>query len=324
MAENNVSKNTPAQIPEREVRQWRVGTVSMGLILVALGIALLMGRANHSLTFATLLKFWPSILIILGFEMVLLNTLTLFKRPKIRFTYDILSIFLVLLLLFVSSGLAALESAGVLEIAQRTLLISERTVEAEKVLHTVDDTLETLCLEIDGMTNLSTYDGNQVKVVAVYKGYFASQEEAGRYAEEQYTFVQPAGSTLFVQVFSPARNVWPDGNVWQEVSVLVPKELNVEITQRSGGLKLNLQDLQGNFVVNRQFSYQPMEVVLDNPQNDKVLVELTDSGEVQGNVPWDSVVDEAPELYRAEKVWGDGSHSLVLRQVGGTIKINTK
>lgn len=324
MAENNVSNSAPVQSTEREVRQWRVGTVSMGLILVALGIALLLGRANHSLTLATLLKFWPTVLIILGLEMVLLNTLTLFKRSKIRFTYDVLSIFLVLFLLFVSSGLAALESAGVLEIAQRSLLISERTVEAEKVLYTVDDSLETLCLEIDGMTNLRTYDGNQVKVVAVYNGYFTSQEEAGRYAEDQYTLVQPSGNTLFVQVFSPARNVWPDGHVRQEVTVLIPKELNVEFTQRSGGLKLNLYDLQGNIVVNRQVSYQPMEVVLDAPRDGKVLVEMTDFGEIQGNVPWDSVVDEAPELYRAEKVWGDGSHSLVLRQGGGTIKINTK
>src|SRR5690554_1259403 len=120
--------------PQVQVRQWRVGTISMGLTLLVIGIVLLIGSFGGSLALSNILKLWPIILITLGLEMVLTDTWVTIKGIRISFTYDGLSIFLVLLLVFVSSGLVALESTGMLDYAHTAQRTSQRYIEAEKVL----------------------------------------------------------------------------------------------------------------------------------------------------------------------------------------------
>lgn len=319
------SNPEPAQ-PEKPIRQWRVGTVSMGLILIALGFVLLMGRINDSFTLANLLKFWPIVLIILGVEMLLLNALTVFRGSRIRFTYDVLSVFLVLVLLLVSSGLVALESSGALDLVQRALHTTQRYVEAEKLVYTADQSLKALTMEIYGSTTqLRAYDGDQIKVSVIYNGYFASAAEADQYAEEQLVRAERIGENLFIKVFPPGRDHWSTNNVRQEVTVLIPQHLDVEIDQQSGSLKISLLDLQSNWVVSQKSSGQSTEVHLDTISDGEVTVELADGGRLTGNVEWDSKLEhESPVLLEANKKWGKGSHSLVIRQSRGSVLVNTR
>lgn len=315
------SQAASAQAP---IRQWRVGTISMGLSLIALGLVLVLGRFTDSYAATKLFKFWPLILIVLGLEMVLFNALTAIKGGKIRFTYDVLSIFLVLLLLLVSAGLVAMESTGMLNLAQRALGVSERYIEAEKMLFSVDDSLNTLVLDIqEGASKLRTYDGDEVLVSIVYRGYFASQDEARQYAEEQLVSSQKAGDTLLVQVYSPSRGYLPQPDVRQEVTVLVPANLDVELNQPRGEINLNLAQFRGNWVIKHGDSHQDLNVVLEEISDAKVLVELGSSGKLRGNVDWDSI-EEQESMLKAEKNWGAGSYTLLIQQSRGKVEINTR
>ena len=284
MPENNT-------VPERElndtaksphIRQWRVGTISMGLALVGLGVVLLIGK----LSLSARLRFWPLILILLGLEMVLLNILASIRGSRVRFTYDGLSIFLVLLMLFVSSGLVVLESTGILGLAQRSLHISQRYVQGEGITYPLDASLETLVLSVaEGKTNLRPYDGNEILISVVYDGYFASREEASKYAQEQLIRSQRLGDNLLVEVYPPSRTVMPNTEVKQEVTILVPEALALEFNQGRGEVEITMGDLLSNWTINGDS--QDLKVVLDGVSDTRIKVEIADNGRLRGNVEWD-------------------------------------
>jgi hypothetical protein len=129
-----------------ETRHWRVGTFSMGLLLIFLGVIMLAGK-NY--TFTYFLKYWPFILIVLGVEMILYNTLATARGLKVRFSYDIFSIFLVLILVFSSSAFLIFESTGIYELARNNFLSSERVAEEVKALYPVDGALKEVVLDAE-------------------------------------------------------------------------------------------------------------------------------------------------------------------------------
>ena len=313
--------------PVQEVRQWRVGTMSMGLTLVILGLVIFLGKVSDAISISWMLNLWPIILIILGLEMVLLNVLTVTKGSRLRFTYDILSIFLVLVLLFASSVLVVLESSGVLDLADR-LWVSERYIESEKVLYTVDEDLRALTLKVEGRrVNLRTYDGDEIKVLTVYRGYFASQEEGLEYAEDQYVQVERLGQTLLVDIYPPGQGYAPQANVGQEVTIFIPRHLDVELNQSRGDVNITLLDLTSNWVINHQANNRYLDLTLDGVTDAKLSVEVSGNGQLQGNIQWDSELDgdeEGKPSIEASKTWGDGRYSLILRQTSGTIAANIR
>lgn len=83
----------------------RVGTITLGITLVVVGILyLLINFFNLSID-ADMIKFWPIILISLGIEVMVFNHFSV--KGKYTLKFDIVSIFLVMILLFFSFGLYA-------------------------------------------------------------------------------------------------------------------------------------------------------------------------------------------------------------------------
>ena len=69
------------------MRKWRVGTVSMGLMLVATGILLLMSELQGYNGAMMILRWWPAILIILGVEVLAYIFLSRDDQPKVKFDH---------------------------------------------------------------------------------------------------------------------------------------------------------------------------------------------------------------------------------------------
>ncbi len=90
----------PAPAPPRRVR--RVGTLTMGLVLVAAGVVITAFFVNPSMDILTVMKFSPLILVALGLE-VLVCAFTA-KQQKLK--YDFLSMFVCFVLICASAGVA--------------------------------------------------------------------------------------------------------------------------------------------------------------------------------------------------------------------------
>ena len=82
----------------------RVGTITMACSLIAVGVLLLIGTFNQSISFLLMAKLAPIILIVLGIEILFRYSIS--KGEKIR--YDFLSGFICFLLIVGSLGMAVI------------------------------------------------------------------------------------------------------------------------------------------------------------------------------------------------------------------------
>lgn len=90
------------EINSEYVKPRRVGTITMGIVLIITGGLLLYSLWGDNVDFTMVIKFAPVILVALGIEILLQTTFAHDRKIK----YDLLSIFLCGILIFGSLGLA--------------------------------------------------------------------------------------------------------------------------------------------------------------------------------------------------------------------------
>lgn len=95
------------------MRQWRVGTISLGVILLGCGGTLLAWLLSGQATPVLYLRWWPLILIVLALE-ILASTLQRDDETP-RFRYDGASILLIAIIALGSFGLSMLNGFGLME-----------------------------------------------------------------------------------------------------------------------------------------------------------------------------------------------------------------
>lgn len=78
----------------------RVGTLTLGILLIIIGIGYLLSNIYNLQIITEILKFWPITLIILGAEVLIYNHKALKENYSIRF--DGISLFLIILILVFS------------------------------------------------------------------------------------------------------------------------------------------------------------------------------------------------------------------------------
>ncbi len=93
---NVVSPEPSAPVPARPVR--RVGTTTMGIVLIVAGIAVTAGLLNPDWDFSLLCKLSPLILVALGIEVLIAS----FTAKQAKLKYDFLSMLVCAFLILVS------------------------------------------------------------------------------------------------------------------------------------------------------------------------------------------------------------------------------
>ena len=89
------------------MKHWRVGSLSMGLILVASGVLMLISLIVRVNVLHIILTFWPVVMICLGIE-ILLHLFIKKDGEDNKLRYDALSILFIGFLLVISIGFYAL------------------------------------------------------------------------------------------------------------------------------------------------------------------------------------------------------------------------
>ena len=117
----------PVQPPQPKGR--RVGTITMACALIAVGVLLLIGTFNQSVSVLLLAKLAPIILIVLGIEILLRYFLS--KGEKLR--YDFLSGFICFILIIGSLGMAVIPELWYNWGPHRSMLEEDLQVQAKQV-----------------------------------------------------------------------------------------------------------------------------------------------------------------------------------------------
>lgn len=89
------------------MRTHKVGTFTLGIILISFGLLFLLGSFIDSLSYEFIFKLWPIIFIFLGLEILLAN----FKKDEQvnKLVYDKTAFFLIIILSFFAMGMAIAE-----------------------------------------------------------------------------------------------------------------------------------------------------------------------------------------------------------------------
>lgn len=91
------------------MRKHRVGTITLGCVLILMGGLCMAHMFIPSLSYAAIFRFWPVILIALGVEVLLAQG----RSEKVEFFYDGWAMVMMVLLILLCMFLAAVEVSTV-------------------------------------------------------------------------------------------------------------------------------------------------------------------------------------------------------------------
>ncbi|MEJ9232406.1 hypothetical protein LAV79_23735 [Peribacillus butanolivorans] len=232
------------------MRTWRVGTISMGVSLVGLGMILLISQiANMNMT-TILLSWWPLLFIILGVEILFY---IYFSRKESSFVkYDILSILFVGLLGTTGIVLILLTSSGIMDQFRSAVQSEEKTVNLPGFNEKAGKDIQRVVLD-SGSYPLTVESGTdeEVSIFGTYDELVTVDAESLLKKTEDYLMVERNGDTLYISFKDlPVQNsLLGGGRTNLKATLIIPAELSLEINGQSTDLVLKPRQLLSNWSV---------------------------------------------------------------------------
>ncbi|NLO24576.1 MAG: hypothetical protein GX114_00315 [Clostridiales bacterium] len=307
------------------MRRWRVGTLSLGVLLIVLGVVMLAAQFKQVAILDMLLTWWPLILVLIGAEILAHVYTAKEQEPKVK--YDGFSIFLIILIVFFSIGMYALTSTGVIE--GIAWMVESRIVPVDIPSQRigVDESLERIVVSAPrGRLDVKKSSTSEIVVFGEAVVNASNEEEAKALAEQNRAITRREGDTLFVQLLSTTwSGDFKPGIREIRHTLMLPPHVRVEING-SGYFNLDIDGevfgkgwlIKGNGSVNITAS-SSSDLAID------AQVRYRDN--FRGNANWD--IEErfglntngGPE-YEGRLKWGEGTNRVNVILDGGEIVVN--
>ncbi|MBE3582019.1 MAG: hypothetical protein IMW96_10385 [Thermoanaerobacteraceae bacterium] len=302
----------------KAVRQWRVGSFSMALVLILLGVALLGWRRDPTAVPRLVLNWWPLALVLLGLEVLLAGYFCRQEVPRIK--YDFPAIILVFLAGCVSLGLYGLTASGLADRLTRLLAAASFTVELPEARLAVPEGVRKIVVQgpDGGWQNLQILTGSsggQVAFFGLARVAAASEEEAREQAGKAGLHTYQAGDTLFLQLGEvPSFRNWGPASYITTSTLVLPSDVEVEVTGRSqSALALAIDELEASWSI-----IHPGSIQVTLSPSARVQIEAR-GAKLEGNVPWEiqkgSEAGSPPSPARGTEVASVGMEPEVLGRV---------
>ncbi|REB77404.1 hypothetical protein [Bacillus sp. 522_BSPC] len=255
------------------MRQWRVGTFSMGLSLVFLGVFLLLTQFFDWQIITVLKVWWPIILVILGMEILLY--LFSSKQEKPYLSFDLFSIIIVGIIGTAGISMVFLQSTGILDIVEQGLKREEVTKDLPEFNYAMKDNIKRIVIESESQQNPITIEGTNENVLSLF-GTFRTVEskEMEVSKPEDYLNVSQKGDTLFVRIKQLPYRMSEFYTDYSSIhtTILVPTNKKLDIIDLNNDITLNPRELKSNWTVN---NVSQIDLILDETANVKVSVNDT-------------------------------------------------
>lgn len=255
------------------MRQWRVGTFSMGLSLVFLGVFLLLTQFFDWQIITVLKVWWPIILVILGMEILLY--LFSSKQEKPYLSFDLFSIIIVGIIGTAGISMVFLQSTGILDIVEQGLKREEVTKDLPEFNYAMKDNIKRIVIESESQQNPITIEGTNENVLSLF-GTFRTVEskEMEVSKPEDYLNVSQKGDTLFVLIKQLPYRMSEFYTDYSSIhtTILVPTNKKLDIIDLNNDITLNPRELKSNWTVN---NVSQIDLILDETANVKVSVNDT-------------------------------------------------
>jgi len=210
------------------MRVWRVGSISMGISLLLLGVVLLLSQLFHMKSATLLMSWWPIILIVLGGE--ILVYLLLSKQGKSVVKYDLLSIFFVGCIGIVGIGLTMITTTGILEKVNEWSNIETNMINLPEYEESLGKKINRVV--IDTGSHELTIDGSQENDVSIFGTYRAQSIGKKPVIETigDYLLVKEKDDTLYIQM-KEVYNLSQPFQDWADIyaTIIVPANIALEV-----------------------------------------------------------------------------------------------
>ncbi|MEQ2527755.1 hypothetical protein EKG37_20715 [Robertmurraya yapensis] len=284
------------------MRTWRVGTVSMGISLLLLGIFLLLSEFIGLSLSNILMSWWPIILVVLGAEILLYLFFSRSEKPLLK--YDFLSIIFVGVLGMVGIGFAIMSSMGLNDLVTEAIAQEEQTIELPELAHVLKEDIHRVVVDTaDYPFQVETTSSSEVSMFGTYRASVQKGQSLVKSVED-YVSVHQKGDTLFLQVKKLPTDFSPFSYDYAEIdaTLLVPENVKLEIVGHSN-LTLKPRAQKSNWHIENASN---VELMLG--KNSDVTVHAKNVDElVNDHGQWES--DGVSEQNGMFKI-GSGTHSI--------------
>lgn len=269
------------------MRQWRVGSFSMGLILIFLGAGLVAGHFGEpSKVLEVALTWWPLALILLGLEILAAGFLS--RNDQFKFKYDGWSIVLVALLYLFSLGHCALAGSGLLPQIREALAASEYSCTIPELETSLTGINKVIISSRGGDLELHSVTGNKLTLVGQAEIPAVTVEAAEKLAGQARPDLKRIGDTLFIQI-NPVcgkSNLFGQGPSHCGWAIFVPAAVSLELTGsgHEGQTAISLDSLRAPWSIDTE---TPVRVALSSSLDLTLYGSVSGSREnLSGNASW--------------------------------------
>jgi len=257
----------------------RVGTISMAIVLIAFGVILFLSQVNKFSALNMVLKIWPVILILIGLEVLWYRYASKDEGTVIK--YDLFSIFIVLVILFVNIGIFAVSESGLIGKFQSMLLSVNYNMDTAINEYVIDESVNKIIIDdINNLAIRSTSD-NKISGVSKLNVYAASKEEANKLAASDNIRYEKSGNTLYVYSVNNIENNYSYSNT-RNLEIFLPENIDVEVTNC-----YNLDLMFSGF--NNKWTFDGINSVnirLDKISNVTIKAFVESLDFLSGNIKW--------------------------------------
>lgn len=261
------------------MRQWRVGTFSMGFLLFCTGIGLLYAQFQPVPVVSSILKWWPVIFIILGSEVLLQSYLQKSGESKIK--YDIFSIFIIFFIVMSGMGLQIASKVGMSNYIQNNITSETYYLQSNREI-ALDKDIQRVVIDVDGGPCLKVRIGTGDFIQCNAKAGIRAQSEAqGQQLLQEKTQLNTRknGNTLYLSLGLAAGNNCYD----TAYSLILPERLAVELEHRDAPLQITAGPVSNDWLI-RGDGY--LDITLA-PQSNLALYVLDPQNlSLKGNLIW--------------------------------------
>ncbi|MBN8210525.1 hypothetical protein JI666_17350 [Bacillus sp. NTK071] len=250
------------------MRTWRVGTISMGVSLLFLGVILLLSQVFKWDTAYVLISWWPVLLIVLGIETLLYFLQSHAEKPYL--TFDFLSIFFVGMIGTIGIGFTVFQASGFLDHVSSYLDGEVKTTSLPAYNQDVGEGIKRIF--VDAGNQPVTIESSPEKEVSVFGTYRAQEINGEPLLDnfEEYLFTKVKGDTLYVTFQDlPERQGLVTRQSTMQATLVVPSTTELEVISAYGGLTLKPRTLVSSWDVSNA-----SEVSVNLSRDDNLTVNL--------------------------------------------------
>ncbi len=257
----------------------RVGTISMGVVLIVFGVILFLSQINKFSALNIVLKLWPVILILIGLEILWCRYASRDESTVIK--YDLFSIFIVLVILIANIGIFAVSESGLINRFQGMLLSSNYNIDKSINEYMVDGSINKIIIDNANNLVIRATSGSKISGISKLSVYASSKEEADELASSDDMRYEKSGDILYVYYSNNVKNNYSYSNI-RNLEIFLPDNIDVEIMNC-----YNLDLIYSGF--NNKWTFDgvnSLNVRLDKTSNIDVRAFVESADSLSGNIKW--------------------------------------